>query len=71
MHNSQTKQKHLEKMRSVENRERTRQRFLNNSYAKGKKWYNNGQKCKMCFTPPDNTWVLGRLNPHWNYGRNA
>lgn len=65
------KQKHKEKMNSPEMKQRRKELSLGNDYAKGSSWYNNGLVTKMFKTPPnpEEGWVKGRLNPHWNFNR--
>jgi len=71
MFNEEVRTKHKEKMNSQEIKEIRSKNSKGNTYAKGRVWYNNGKVSKMFKeTPnPNEGWVKGRLNPHWNYNR--
>ena len=63
------RQRHKEKMNTQEIISKRKKISTGNTYVRGRVWYNNGKETKMFVSPPDDTWVKGRLNPTWNYKR--
>jgi hypothetical protein len=68
MFNEAIRDKHKRSINSPEALRKKSLLKMENSYNKGKHWYNNGIETKMCLECPEG-WVEGRINPHWNYKR--
>ena len=69
MFDEEIRKKHLMKMGESDFREKITLLKKGNTNVRGKSWYNNGKITKMFKTPPDTSWIKGRLNPHWNTNR--
>ena len=69
MFNDEIKIKHKLSISTKKEFDRRKALATGNTYTKNKHWFNNGTISKMFYEAIDETWVPGRLNPHWNYNR--
>lgn len=68
MSNEAVRAKHKESINSPEALKKKSLSKIGNTNTKGKHWFNNGIKTKLCLECPEG-WVEGRMTPHWNYNR--